>query len=212
MFCFRPFLLITIFWREPDLFTVSLPHATKSHCVNWSAFRTNIQAKAPRQQTCLFHFSTAEKMVTQPTPRLRHNGSRFLKLNVSKGVLIAGHCVKGTWKVSTVAAHVLKNKRGNVESAAFLFCNGSCNERLYHRLMDMIWKWCFFWQKPIGDVWKQSRQSLQMTESISIKRSYVSRCASTGDLTSTELLLRYLYSSKLYYDEIWVVAWPAWRL
>lgn len=56
------------------------------------------KAKAPRQQTFLFHFSTADKKVTEPTPKLRHKGSRFPKLKVSKGVFIAGQlgCVKAT--------------------------------------------------------------------------------------------------------------------
>ena len=61
-------------------------------------FEVTYKAKVPWQQIFLFDFSTAEKTVTEPTPRFRHNGRRILKLNVSKGVFIAGQlgCVKAT--------------------------------------------------------------------------------------------------------------------
>ena len=71
------------------------------YLVNWPAVLfdvTYMTKKAPRQQTFLFDFNTADKTVTEPTLQLRQNGSRFLNLNVSRGEFLAGQfgCVKAT--------------------------------------------------------------------------------------------------------------------
>ena len=87
-------------------------------------FDVTYVTKAPRQQTFLFDFNTADKTVTEPTLQLRQNGIRFLNLNVSRGEFLAGQsgCVKATRKVNTETAGLYMNDRGTAKSAACDVC------------------------------------------------------------------------------------------
>ena len=65
MLCFRPFLFIATSWHAHMGRT--WPNYSKLAEYIGMHSEVTYKAKAPGQQTLLFHFSTADIMVTQPT-------------------------------------------------------------------------------------------------------------------------------------------------
>ena len=65
MLCFRPFLFIAIFGHTH--MGRNWPDYSKLAVYIGMLSKVTYKAKAPGQQTLLFHFSTADIMVTQPT-------------------------------------------------------------------------------------------------------------------------------------------------
>ena len=66
MLCFRPFLFIAIFGHTHIRRT--WPDYSKLAVYIGMHSKVTYKAKAPGQQTLLFHFSPADIMVTRPTP------------------------------------------------------------------------------------------------------------------------------------------------